>query len=156
MAQLTSSTVQKIRVLLASWTSVRQKTHVFHWNITGSSFNELHKYFEELYDEAVNSMDSCAERLRQVGVLVEMSLKDAAELSVLGDAGFSTTDDREMVIDLIRSYAQLTALQNEIYSEADEVGDYVTADLMTQLSKTNELRSWFLSSWLGEQNQTQL
>lgn len=155
MAKMKQSTIQKLRVLLASWTSVRQKTHVFHWNVTGNNFNELHKYFEELYDEAVANMDSCAERLRQLGVYIEMSLDDAASLSVV-DNKISPKKDDEMVSDLVRTYAQLVSLQNEIYVESNGVNDYVTADLMTQLSKSSEMRSWFLSSWLGKQNNSNL
>lgn len=155
MAKMKQSTIQKLRVLLASWTSVRQKTHVFHWNVTGNNFNELHKYFEELYDEAVANMDSCAERLRQLGVYIEMSLGDAASLSVV-DNKISPKKDDEMVSDLVRTYAQLVSLQNEIYVESNGVNDYVTADLMTQLSKSSEMRSWFLSSWLGKQNNSNL
>lgn len=34
-----------------------------------------------------------------------------------------------------------------INSDANEQNDYVTADLMTQLSKWNELKSWFLTAW---------
>lgn len=155
MTKMKQSTIQKLRVLLASWTSVRQKTHVFHWNVTGNNFNELHKYFEELYDEAVANMDSCAERLRQLGVYIEMSLDDAANLSVV-DNKISPKKDDEMVSDLVRTYAQLVSLQNEIYVESNGVNDYVTADLMTQLSKSSEMRSWFLSSWLGKQNNSNL
>lgn len=155
MTKMKQSTIQKLRVLLASWTSVRQKTHVFHWNVTGNNFNELHKYFEELYDEAVANMDSCAERLRQLGVYIEMSLDDAASLSVV-DNKISPKKDDEMVSDLVRTYAQLVSLQNEIYVESNGVNDYVTADLMTQLSKSSEMRSWFLSSWLGKQNNSNL
>ena len=50
----------------------------------------------------------------------------------------------------IDAIAQLTSLQTEIYNEADEQGDYVTADLMTQLGKWCEFNSWFLVSIAGE------
>ena len=50
----------------------------------------------------------------------------------------------------IAAIAQLTSLQTEIYNEADEQVDYVTADLMTQLSKWCEFNSWFLVSITGK------
>ena len=50
----------------------------------------------------------------------------------------------------IAAIAQLTSLQTEIYNEADEQGDYVIADLMTQLSKWCEFNSWFLVSITGK------
>ena len=54
---------------------------------------------------------------------------------------------RAMIEATLISLIQLTNLQNEIYSDANEQNDYVTADLMTQLSKWNELKSWFLTAW---------
>ena len=56
--------------------------------------------------------------------------------------------------DLLLGLAQLTSLQNDIFNEADSQNDYVTADLMTQLSKWAECNSWFLSSLIGSENAT--
>lgn len=153
MAKVNQETVTKLRRLLGSWTVFYQKAHTFHWDLVGNNFNELHKYFEELYRQSVEQADSIAERIRQIGEKTALSLTSAVGDSVVEDNN-GAEDARSMVAGLITGLAQLTVLQSEIYNEADEQGDYVTADLMTQLSKWNEFNSWFLSSWMGQSNET--
>lgn len=149
MANINQATADRMRVLLASWTVFYQQTHVFHWNMVGSSFNELHKLLEELYNEAVEHSDSVAERIRQVGVPISLTLNEAGSISeVSGEQSASTP--RSMIEAVLVSLVQLTSIQDEIFNEATDQNDYVTADLMTQLSKWNELKNWFLSSWLQD------
>lgn len=78
----------------------------------------------------------------------KLTLKNASENSVVTDSNDAETPTY-VVQDLIVGITNLT-FQNEIYFEADEQGDYVTADLMTQLSKWCEFNSWFLASIVGE------
>lgn len=153
MAKINNETISKLRQLLASWTVLYQKTHVFHWDLVGPNFNELHKFFESLYGDCVTNSDAVAERLRQIGERTGLSLTRAVSDSVVEDNN-DAVDARSMVSQLIAALAQITVLQTEIFNESDEQGDYVTADLMTQLSKWTEFNSWFLSSWMGEPNVT--
>lgn len=155
MAKVNQETVTKLRQLLGSWTVFYQKAHTFHWDLVGENFNSLHKFFEDLYKQSVEQTDSIAERLRQIGERTAITLTSAAADSVVSDDNSAETS-RAMVAALIEGLARLTVLQTEIYNEADEQGDYVTADLMTQLSKWNEFNSWFLSSTIGQPNETKV
>lgn len=146
MVTIQEETAVKMRSLLASLTVFYQKTHVYHWDLVGRSFNQLHAFFEELYNEAVKNTDAVAERLRQANIRTNLSLTEAVRLSGVED-NVSAESDEEMVTDLIRSLAILTALQTEIFMEANDANDYVTADLMTQLTKQADFNSWFLTSW---------
>lgn len=155
MTKINSETASKLRQLLGSWTVFYQKAHTFHWDLVGENFNSLHKYFEDLYKQSVEQADIIAERLRQVGEKTAITLTNAVADSVVSDNNASETS-REMLADLIEGLARLTVLQTEIYSEADEQGDYVTVDLMVQLSRFNEFNSWFLSSTLEQPNKTKI
>ncbi|UUW11513.1 hypothetical protein NLG42_12040 [Flavobacterium plurextorum] len=42
------------------------KTRKFHWNISGNSFMELHKLFEEQYRILEAQIDEVAERINQL------------------------------------------------------------------------------------------
>lgn len=153
MAKINSETISKLKRLLSSWTVFYQKTHTYHWDFAGGNFLSLHKHLEKLYDESVEHTDAIAERLRQIGEKISLTLNGASADSVVEDDNNATTED-DVLQDLIVAIAQLTSLQTEIYNEADEQGDYVTADLMTQLSKWCEFNSWFLSSINGDENKT--
>lgn len=155
MAKINSETVSKLKRLLSSWTVFYQKTHTFHWDLTGENFLSLHKHLEKLYDESVEHTDAIAERLRQIGEKTALTLNGASADSVVQDSNDADTIE-EVLSDLITGIAQLTSVQTEIYNESDEQGDYVTADLMTQLSKWCEFNSWFLASISGEENRTNI
>ena len=153
MAKVNSETVNKLRRLLASWTVFYQKAHTYHWDLTGENFLSFHKHLETLYNESVEHTDALAERLRQIGERTALTLNGASSDSVVQDENGANTANASAQ-DLITAIAQITSLQTEIYNEADERGDYVTADLMTQLSKWCEFNSWFLASVAGEENET--
>lgn len=148
---ISTETSTKLRQLLSSWTVFYQKAHTYHWDLRGVNFLELHKFFDTLYSEAVSNADAIAERLRQIGVPIRLSLATALGESVVKDEN-SAGSAEEMVRDLIVALAQLTVLQSEIYVEAEEQGDYVTVDLTIQLSKWNEMQSWFLAAVTNEEN----
>lgn len=149
MAKINAETTAKLKRLLSSWVVFYQKTHTFHWDVIGEDFLGFHKHLKKLYEDSVEHCDEIAERLRQIGERTEITLNGASADSVVQDENNQTTTSG-IAQDLITAMAQLTALQTEIYNDADEQGDYVTADLITQLSKWTDFNSWFLTSILGK------
>lgn len=149
MAKINSETVSKLKRLLSSWTVFYQKVHTYHWDLTGENFLSFHKYLETLYNESVEHTDEIAERLRQIGEKIALTLNGASADSSVQDENNANTES-EIAQDLITGIAQLTSLQTEIYNEAEEQNDYVTVDLMTQLSKWCAFNSWVLSSTIGK------
>ena len=149
MAKIDEKTTAKMLRLLSSWTVFYQKAHTYHWDLTGENFLSLHKYLETLYEESVKHTDEIAERLRQTGVKTSLTLNGASSDSVIKDENAANTP-RGIVQDLLVALVQITALQTEIYNDAEEQKDYVTLDLMTQLSKWCDFSSWFLSSIIGD------
>lgn len=155
MAKINSETLRKLRSLLSSWAVFYQKTHTFHWDVTGENFLDFHKHLKQMYEESVEHCDEIAERIRQIGEKTELTLNGASMNSVVQDEN-SQSSVNAIAQDLIAAIAQLTSLQTEIYSDADEQGDYVTVDLMVQLSKWCEFNSWFLASVVSEENKTNI
>ena len=57
----------ELNQLLSDFHIYYQNTRGFHWNIKGKRFFELHVKFEELYTEALTSIDEIAERILTIG-----------------------------------------------------------------------------------------
>ena len=53
--------------ILSNEMTLYVKTRKFHWNISGNSFMELHKLFEEQYRILEAQIDEVAERINQLG-----------------------------------------------------------------------------------------
>ncbi|MDP2205833.1 MAG: DNA starvation/stationary phase protection protein [Alphaproteobacteria bacterium] len=50
--------------VLADTYALYLTTHHYHWNVEGSKFVQLHKLFDEQYNELFKSIDYIAERIR--------------------------------------------------------------------------------------------
>ena len=147
MANINKETTEKMRRVLSSWIVFKQKTHTFHWDLVGNGFHELHKFFKDLYEGSDKHVDEIAERIRQIGVRIGMNLSQASENSVVEDEN-SPSDAESAMRRTLESLSALTVLQNELFVEADQQNDYVTMDLLTELTKWTEFQSWFISAWL--------
>lgn len=53
------------------------EAHIFHWNVTGPRFSQLHAFFGEIYEDAFEAVDGLAEHLR---ALKCMAPQTSAEL----------------------------------------------------------------------------
>ena len=147
MANINKETTEKMRRLLSSWIVFKQKTHTFHWDLVGNGFHELHKFFKDLYEGSDKHVDEIAERIRQIGVRIGMNLSQASENSVVADEN-SPSDTESAMRRTLEALSALAVLQNELFVEADQQNDYVTMDLLTELTKWTEFQSWFISAWL--------
>ena len=67
---LDDSNKQKIADILhkylASEIVLNLKIRNFHWNVVGVRFNDLHKFFEDLYISGSGYADEVAERIRML------------------------------------------------------------------------------------------
>ncbi len=79
------------------------KTRNAHWNIVGSNFMELHKFFEGQYEAIDETIDSVAERVRSLGHYSLGSLKDFLEITHL-DEDKALSDEKLALKALLESH----------------------------------------------------
>lgn len=131
--------------LLADEFVLYTKTLNAHWNIEGPDFHAVHLYFEELYEQAAETVDSVAERIRQLGHYAPATLKDFLGLTHLTEqlkGGNNSIDliknllgDHETIIENIR-------LNIKEFEEAHK--DTGTSDFVTSLMEKHEKTAWML------------
>jgi starvation-inducible DNA-binding protein len=68
---------------LADEFSLYLKTRNAHWNIEGSDFHAMHKFFEGQYEQLDEIMDDVAERIRALGHYAPATMKAYLELTHL-------------------------------------------------------------------------
>ena len=124
------------------------KTQNFHWNVKGPMFHSLHTLFEEQYTEQAAAIDEIAERLRALGVYAPGSFSAFKELSQISESE-DYIPAVEMVKELASDQQVLRGIVGEGIAHASELGDDVTADLLTQRAHVHEKNAWMLSSSLG-------
>ena len=123
------------------------KTHNYHWNVTGPHFRTLHLMFEEQYRELWAATDEIAERIRALGAFAPGTYAEYGKLTSLQeDNGVPSAE--QMVKNLVKGHEQVVKTARDLFKEASEADDEVTADLMVQRMQASEKTAWMLRSFV--------
>ncbi|GGZ29219.1 Dps family protein [Asticcacaulis endophyticus] len=134
--------------LLADSYTLYQKTHGYHWNVTGPTFSSLHALFMEQYTEMWNAIDDIAERIRALGELAPQSGSALGNLTSIKD-GDPTLSAEDMLKDLKSGHETVIATLKSVVELSEEVGDVSSADLATQRLTAHEKHLWMIKATLS-------
>jgi len=125
------------------------KTRNYHWNVTGSDFSELHKFFEAQYEELDNIIDEVAERARSLGENSLGTLKEFLEHSGLKESPTHHPKAEKMIVHLLHDHEVLIRNLREDLRTCDEkLDDMGTSDFLTGLMEQHEKMAWMLRAYL--------
>src|SRR5689334_22245642 len=125
------------------------KTRNAHWNIEGSDFHAMHKFFEEQYEQLDTIMDDVAERIRSLGHYAPATMKAYLELTHLSEQTRAKNDSHGFIKELLEDYESvITRLRENINHIANDLGDAGTSDFITGLMETHEKMAWMLRAHL--------
>jgi starvation-inducible DNA-binding protein len=128
--------------VLADNYALYQKTHSYHWNVTGGRFRELHLMFEEQYNALWTATDELAERIRALGVLAPSLASMSKKSVIVADNGDASAE--QMVLNLMKGHEALAKSCHGAREKADEADDQVTVDLMNARAAYSEKTAWML------------
>lgn len=119
-----------------------------HWNVKGPTFIALHRLFDEVHEQVEEFVDVIAERVLQLGGVAAGTIRLAAKASQLPEYPLNAASGAahvEAVTDVLATYAR--SVRGGI-DEADRVGDKVTADLFTEVSRAIDKCLWLVEAQL--------
>jgi starvation-inducible DNA-binding protein len=142
--------VAVLNTLLADEFLLYTKTRNYHWNVTGPQFNDLHKFFESLYEELDDVVDEVAERTKALGGRAFGTLEEFRTSARLGEKPGTVPPAREMLASLLADHeAVIRTLREDIGAVNDRYQDVGTADFLTGLLEKHEKTAWMLRSFLA-------
>ena len=133
--------------LLADTYSLYVKTQSFHWNVTGPMFRTLHGMFEEQYTQLAAAVDEVAERIRALGHDAPGSFSAFMKLASIDEEPGTPSAD-EMIRQLVSGHEAVVRTARNTFTTAEEAGDQVTMDLLTERMQVHEKTAWMLRSLL--------
>ncbi len=149
-------TRQEVAVILNATlaTTLDLKTQVkqAHWNVKGMNFYSLHQLFDEMAGELEGYVDMVAERITALGGFAMGTARAAAADSILPEYPFDILNGEDHVIALADRFAMYAKHLREGIDKTDDLGDADTADLYTEISRTIDMRLWFLEAHLQGSN----
>jgi starvation-inducible DNA-binding protein len=139
-----------LNTLLADEFLLYTKTRNYHWNVTGPQFNDLHKFFETLYEQLDEVIDEVAERARALGGRAFGTLDEFRTSARLGEKPGAVPPARDMLAALLADHeALIRTLREDVATVTDRYQDVGTADFLTGLLEKHEKTAWMLRSFLA-------
>jgi starvation-inducible DNA-binding protein len=135
---------EALKGVLADTFALYQRTHAYHWNVTGLHFPALHAMFETQYREMWDALDEIAERIRALGEFAPSNGKTIAQLSGLDAAEDVPPAADVMVKNLLAGHEALIRRTRRALEIAGEAGDPASEDLLTVRIEAHEKTAWML------------
>lgn len=133
---------------LADSSDLAMQAKTAHWNVKGSDFIQLHKLFDDLYEEMGEHVDTIAERMAALGGSVYGRVQDAAKSTRLKPYPMDLTQGMDFVKALADAYSTFS---NELRGDIDKCedkGDKVTGDILNAITAGVDKNLWFLEAHL--------
>jgi len=139
-----------LKILLATQYAYVVKAQFFHWNVEGSDFGQLHKFFGKIYDEVFeNGIDQTAEFIRIQGDYTPGSFERFAELSeITGQVRVPRA--RLMLSELLADNDILIDLLNRCFQSAETENQQGIADFLAGRIDAQGKHGWMMRAYLKE------
>lgn len=138
----------QLNYLLANYQVFYQNLRGLHWNVKGNFFFGLHAKYEELYNEAAETIDELAERIMMVGGTPLHTFNDYSKQASLV-AVENVSDGQEGLEVVLQNSRYLLRQFRETLEIASEVSDEGTVALLSDLISVTEKRIWMLNATLS-------
>lgn len=127
-----------------------QKTWIYHWNVVGPDFQQLHTLFAGQYETMFEEIDTLTEHMRYLGMKPVSTLSRIVEVSQIDQASNSAQeiDAKEMVKQLRDDNKKIIEMLSEVSEEADKQKQFATTNVVQGLMETHGKFHWMLRSVL--------
>ncbi|MCW3462363.1 Dps family protein [Chitinophaga nivalis] len=147
-AEHTKQIALELNKVLADELIVYAKTRNAHWNIEGSNFMEMHKFYEEQYEELEEYGDEVAEYIRSLGHYAEGRLADVLKLTNLLESEYSN-DQKKQLQGLLDDHETIIRNLRRLIDEFDEkYKDKGASDFVTGMLQKHLKLAWMIRSYL--------
>jgi starvation-inducible DNA-binding protein len=142
-----SPVVQNLRKQVANGILLYLNYKHYHWQTYGPLFRDLHKLFDQLAEEVLESVDPLAERVRMIGQDPPAHPVEAMKLASVVRAEPDATM-REMAEEADRNQLIVIKEMREAVKVADEHDDPGTVDLLSKCVQIHEKHEWWMRDLL--------
>lgn len=125
------------------------KSHAFHWNVEGPLFFSIHNLTEGQYEDMFAAADKLAERVRAIGQMAPMTMKQIIDHSIIEDNSTSPSAG-EMCTILAADHERVAHRLHALIKLAGDKNDPVTEDLATERAAFHEQAAWMLKAMTAQ------
>lgn len=123
-----------------------QKTWVYHWNVVGQDFHQLHNLFGDQYQQMFEEIDRITEHMRYLNIKPLSTLTRVIEVSHVLEAN-GKLDDKGMITDLLSDHQTFVNMLKQVAEEAEKQNSRGTTNLIDDLNESHGKIIWMLRSF---------
>ena len=138
-----------LKTLLATQYAFVIKAQFFHWNVEGSDFSQLHKFFGEIYEEVNGAIDATAEYIRVLEEYAPGSFERFQELSLI-TGQIKVPRARLMLQELLADNQVVIDLLNQCFAAAEQENQQGIADFVAGRIDAQGKHGWMLKAFLKD------
>jgi starvation-inducible DNA-binding protein len=138
-----------LKTLLATQYAFVIKAQFFHWNVEGSDFSQLHKFFGKIYEEVNGAIDATAEYIRIMEEYTPGSFERFQELSLI-TGQIKVPRARLMLQELLADNQVVIDLLNQCFSSAEQENQQGIADFIAGRIDAQGKHGWMLKAFLKD------
>ena len=138
-----------LKTYLASTFAYYLKAHMFHWNVEGPDFGELHGFFAQIYEDAFDAVDPIAEFIRTSEEYAPGSLTRFHELSQIQDQ-VKVPRARLMLQELLADTQTMKDLSKQVFDVSTQEGRDDVANFAADRLSAHGKYMWQLKSYLKD------
>lgn len=135
--------INSLKIAFASQYSFAIKAQNFHWNVEGGDFYQLHKLFEDIYDEVYGTIDAFAENIRKVKGYTPASLQRFSVLTAVDDET-DILEPQAMVAELLRDAEKMQEIMKHLFMQAEDRGEHGLSNFLADRQDAFAKHAWFL------------
>jgi starvation-inducible DNA-binding protein len=149
--QVRTEIAGRLNLLLADTITLRDLYKKSHWQVSGPTFYQLHLLFDKHAEEQSELVDLLAERVQILGGVSIAMAADVAETTRIERPPRDREEVPAQISRLLEAHALIMKDTRELANLASDKGDEGTNDLLvSNVLRTNEMESWFVSEHLVE------
>ena len=122
---------------------------MFHWNVEGPDFGELHSFFSQIYEDAFDAVDPIAEFIRTSDEYAPGSLSRFQELTQIQDQT-KVPRARLMIEELLADTQTMKDLSKQVFDVSTQEGRDDIANFAADRLSAHGKYMWQLKSYLKE------
>ena len=138
-----------LKTYLASTFSYYLKSHMFHWNVEGPDFGELHEFFSNIYEDAFSAVDPIAEYIRTTEEYAPGSFERFQELSQI-QGQTKVPRARLMLEELLADTQTMKDMSKQVFDVATAEGREDVANFAAERQSVHGKYLWQIKSYLKE------
>jgi starvation-inducible DNA-binding protein len=138
-----------LKQFLATTYAYTVKAQYFHWNVEGPDFGQLHKFFQEIYEDSNEAIDPVAEYIRTEEEYTPGSFERFQELSLISGQ-IKIPRARLMLEELLADTQTMKDLSKTLFDAATEAGREDIADYAANRQGAHGKYMWQIKSYLKD------